>query len=474
MRRFLFLLIIMLCLTPMVRAEVKGYELMVGSSGMSGALYHIDVAKGLANPGTGNTLLNMGWGEIGDIELLADGNIIVGGSVPEVSGIVAYVDIDTALTDPNLGAGQQNLNLGFSDIYDLEILPDGNVIIASALDLGGAGGPGTLLHYDLAAALADANLGIGQTILNTGFGEIHDVEVLPDGNVVLGTSLDLGQGGGPGTMFHYDMPAALAGGLGSGQTTLNTGFGAIYDIEVLADSNIVLGASVVNGSIVHYDMAAALAGGVGSGQTIMDSGFQVINDIEVLADSNVVLGSTVDLPDPNLGKGTLFLYDVDASVASGGGSAAGQTVVGAGFISFYEIEQLADSNLVIGTQQASNDQGSVYNVDMTEPNMLEAFDIQADFVGKIDGIIELPDNNLVFAAAGTLYHLDTTVLDLTVLGSSYGGTIYDMVLLPTGSGLCLDVPQADFDDDCDVDFVDFAAFSVQWLDCGLDNPALCQ
>ena len=56
----------------------------------------------------------------------------------------------------------------------------------------------------------------------------------------------------------------------------------------------------------------------------------------------------------------------------------------------------------------------------------------------------------------------------------YGGTVEASKSI---SGIiepvCVDPPAMDFNDDCKVDFRDFAMFTQSWLECGLDPNETC-
>lgn len=56
--------------------------------------------------------------------------------------------------------------------------------------------------------------------------------------------------------------------------------------------------------------------------------------------------------------------------------------------------------------------------------------------------------------------------------AGYDGETGDYTLTVTGP-VCTERPAMDFNDDCKVDFRDFAIFSRSWLDCNLDPPELC-
>ncbi len=66
------------------------------------------------------------------------------------------------------------------------------------------------------------------------------------------------------------------------------------------------------------------------------------------------------------------------------------------------------------------------------------------------------------------------VKDLTyfIRIAGYDGETGDYTLTVTGP-VCTERPAMDFNDDCKVDFRDFAIFSQSWLDCNLDPPELC-
>ncbi|MHC4360419.1 MAG: hypothetical protein ACYSTN_06455 [Planctomycetota bacterium] len=56
--------------------------------------------------------------------------------------------------------------------------------------------------------------------------------------------------------------------------------------------------------------------------------------------------------------------------------------------------------------------------------------------------------------------------------AGYNGETGDYILTITGPQ-CTERPAMDFNDDCKVDFQDFAIFSQSWLECNLDPPDVC-
>lgn len=48
-----------------------------------------------------------------------------------------------------------------------------------------------------------------------------------------------------------------------------------------------------------------------------------------------------------------------------------------------------------------------------------------------------------------------------------------VTIIDESAAACTAKPVMDFNDDCKVDFADFAIFSMSWLDCGLEPPSAC-
>lgn len=48
-----------------------------------------------------------------------------------------------------------------------------------------------------------------------------------------------------------------------------------------------------------------------------------------------------------------------------------------------------------------------------------------------------------------------------------------VTIIDESAPVCTAKPAMDFNDDCKVDFADFAIFCMSWLDCGLDPPSAC-
>lgn len=360
--------------------------------------------------------------------ILGSDEIVVGAGVG--GGALYNIDITTPAS-----SSLQLLNQGFGTIYDVSVLNNGrDVALGSSLDLGQGGGPGTVFHYDMAAALA-GGAGSGQTIANTGLGGIYDIEGLSDGDFVVASDFDFGGGGGPGSAFHYNTAGVLGGGVGSGQTLLNTGLGTVGDVEALGTSTLLDG-TVLSGGLFHYTAPPSPT------QTLLSNGYVSFYDIETLSNGNAVYGTS-------LLSGSVYFQDVATGLATPG---TGMTRLANGFQTIYDMVVLpSETEVILGSSLNS---GSIYHIDFSNV-AAPVLTLLWNGHNTIDEIEVLANGDVIVGSqvggvGGTLYYVDVSAALAGGAGSGFTllnqgfGTFEDIEALADGNfviGSTLDLGQ---------------------------------
>lgn len=165
-------------------------------------------------PTTGQqTLLSTGFGNIDALGALNNGDVLIGGA----GGKVYSYSLADGFTIPLSG---------YDTFYYIEGLSNGNALIASSIS------GGVLDYYDAAAGTA--------TNIDSGIGAVEVMKALPNGGALFGTD--------DGSLYKYNS--------GTDSIELVTdGLGSFVDMEILADGTVVFGASVNNGTVYGYDIS---------------------------------------------------------------------------------------------------------------------------------------------------------------------------------------------------------------------------
>jgi hypothetical protein len=227
-------------------------------------------------------------GRVNDILLIDSENVIIGGLISRIAGVnanhIGRLNLTTGVWTP---MNSQMVSSG-DEVNCLALAPDGTVIVAGSFLNGGGSGVGALRiarYHPTTNTWSTLGSGVNNTV--------RGVAVLPDGDVVAGGYFTIAGGVAVNQVARYDVDTGVWSDMGGGISGV---FDYIADVDVLPDGNIVIGGSfgVVSGiaanRIAHYNSSTGVWTALGSG---------VNADIEVLTavpNGNVVTGGFFTSP----------------------------------------------------------------------------------------------------------------------------------------------------------------------------------
>jgi hypothetical protein len=233
-----------------------------------------------------DTFSGLGYGNNGGrvnaILLIDNENVIIGGLISRIAGVVAnHIGRHNLTTGVWTPMNSQMVSSG-DEVTCLALAPDGTVIVGGTFLNGGGSGVGALRiarYHPTTNTWSTLGSGMNNTV--------SGVAVLPDGDVVAGGYFTTAGGVPVNQVARYDVDTGVWSDMGGGISGI---FDYIAGVDVLPDGNIVIGGSFGNVSgvaanrIAHYNSSTGVWSSLGTG---------VNADIEVVAavpNGNVVAG----------------------------------------------------------------------------------------------------------------------------------------------------------------------------------------
>ncbi|MEM7454635.1 MAG: LamG-like jellyroll fold domain-containing protein, partial [Planctomycetota bacterium] len=395
--------------------------------------------------GDGFTASDLGNDDVGQsIIALPDGRILVAGysnSGSDTDLLLTRYNSDGSL-DTTFGGGDGivTTSLGATnDVgHDVEVQADGRIVV-----VGNANDNTVVTRYNDDGTL-DTSFGGGDGIVITSWGSGDDrgrsVELQPDGKILVGGySWDGVQYEFAVSRYNVDgtVDTSFGGGDGLVTTALDSTQDLGYSMSLLEDGKILLAGRSHNGSNIDFGLTRYLndgtldtsfGAGSGSVTTAIGTGNDIGFDLAVQSDGKILVAGYSTTSDQDI---AVTRYNVDGSldVTFGGGDGIVTTPVGAGDDSGQSIVLQADGKFVVA---GFSDNGTDNDIVLARYNSDGTLDTG---FGGGDGIVLTDFGSGDDAAYGISIQDDGK---LVVTGSLNNGSDNDVVVLRYDSDGTLD------------------------------------